>query len=506
MAKNNREMNNSQRSKSYNKKIKGQKNKLSHEKNAGQYQETVDKIREYRKEEGHNDPIWYMKYPDLIKSSASLPYPYRPGATLPLGTYEFTPSGGTLDTYPMDYIIPGVSNIYWIPSCGYSDSATSPISLVGQQLYARVRSNFSGGINLDAPDFVIYLMALDSIYTLISHAQRIYKIFYTYTPYNHITPGGLLKSLGFTQTANTQSSRLDYWGRINDLIRKVNQFVVPSRFDIFNRHIWMSKALYTDAPTVNAQIYQFVPKGYYQYTLNTGTTNPGGSLEYKQLDVVTGLNGLLNIIDTAINSLIKSDDVFDISGYLFKAFPESDRFIYPLMELEEPLELLYNEEVLTQIENIQFTRPDVNTLSILQDVKSNAIIYKPKPQSGLSILPSGVTYNLTLNSRSDVPLDISNVIASRLITTVINGYLHPATEMVYNIEYYSFNIHNADLAGPDYELNSTYIGIADTTQFSDLKTLLEGIALMSAFDWAPRFYVFYDDDTNFSTVDRKSVV
>lgn len=100
---------------------------------------------------GGNAIEWYSRYPQLLLGAGQIPYPYRPGMTLPLGKFYNNNTDVVNNT-----TIPGLLRIDWIPSVGQSDSPTSPISIVGKEVYAKVREKFSGSLDADAPDFVIY--------------------------------------------------------------------------------------------------------------------------------------------------------------------------------------------------------------------------------------------------------------------------------------------------------------------------------------------------------------
>lgn len=126
-----------------------------------------------------NNPMsWYNRYPELVKSVASIPFPNKPGMKYKvLEPFDFFPDGYSKD-------IPGVLSLEWVPFIGYATSSTDPINIAAYELYAKVRANFSGSLAADAPDIMIYVLALDGILSYIASLKRIYRVLNTYSMNN----------------------------------------------------------------------------------------------------------------------------------------------------------------------------------------------------------------------------------------------------------------------------------------------------------------------------------
>lgn len=344
--------------------------------------------------------------------------------------------------------IPGILSIDWVPTVGYSATATDPASIVGKEIFAKVRETFGGSIDADAPDFVIYLMALDSIFAYIAYMKRIYRILGSYTSENHYLPDAFMTALGFTaaQITELKQDRMQFYQITNELVFMTRKFNIPAVFDIMNRHYWMSDNVYMDANTINSQFYIFNPQAFYKYGLSTSGSVQVGSLSVQPVNWTAAPSG--QVVDTMfqfgrdlIDALAGSDDAHIISGYLMKAYQGVPVFGVDELPLDDRLVPVYSEEVLAQIENAMplpfasgngATRISGNAVS--QNPTTNAILCAPKAEfTGRN----GAAFKLTtlkphlenfLSIRSDNPSVADVTIATRLKMGWENMIYTPAAE------------------------------------------------------------------------------
>lgn len=380
---------------------------------------------------GGNAVEWYSRYPNLLLAAGSIPYPYKPGMAVPIGNYkEFLSQGAA---HVVNSAIPGIMTINWIPSVGYSDDPTSPISIVGKEVYAKVREKFSGAIDADAPDFVIYLLALDAVFSYIASLKRIYRVLNAYSPENIFTPDGILYALGLNQTQvlDLRAHKMEFYQRINELVLMTRKFKCPRIMDLFNRHVWLNDHVYTDAPTVKSQFYIFKQTAWYQFSMEQAWNGAEGVLAGSLISTSLSIPGT-GVVDylytfgrNLIDALASSDDGYLISGYLMRAYEGVPEFYVDELLMGEVLIPKYNEEVLGEIENAHSIAPGVSRVNnaIYQDPSTNSIISHPMAVYA----QDGATARLGLdgiypryNSRSDNPTVAETVVNSRLMT-----YLEP---------------------------------------------------------------------------------
>lgn len=394
-----------------------------------------------------NDFSWYDRYPQLLDAAGRFPFPYKPGMEFKPGTI-ITGSGSTKSTItPQGYMIPGVMSLKWVPTVGWSEDVTSPASIAAKEIYAKVRSKFSGSLDADAPDFLVYIVALDSIFSYIGMLKRLYRSLDAYSGMNFNTPDVLLRAMGVPSQARADELRRDKAKLnyiINTLVRASRKFAMPNVMDYFNRHYWMNDNVYTDEATMNSQFYVFRQFGYYIFSiLNTsGATPAEGETGASGLTMMedpwesigssdSAVDYLYTYGNNMITMLASSEDAYTISGYLMRAYEGSEQFVVAELPFDEKLTPVYQPEVLAQIENSKGVVhragaafiTNFEGLNVWQNPATNSVLHMP-------VLANGAAGN-TSSSNSYSTLGLTDVFSIRSDTPsvqdiVVASRLHPA--------------------------------------------------------------------------------
>lgn len=375
-----------------------------------------------------NDISWYNKYPELLQATSRIAFPYRPGMKVPMG--RIPTASGSIES---NYAIPGVATLYWVPAFARSNKATDPMSIAAREIYAKVRSKFSSSLDADAPDFIMYIGALDSIFSYLGALKRLYRVLDVYSPNNYVLPDGLMTGLNVDQSTVQilRTRKADFNFAINQLIRMSRKFILPATMDLFNRHYWMNDNVYADAASISSQFYVFVQAGFYKYAaLNTPDNVPAAGLkmieapwgsgdEWKSADPVKALYDFgTDLIDT----LSSWDDAYTISGYLMRAYEGAPQFTVDELPIDTAFEVAYVPEVLSQIHNSHgilannsMFVSNLHNLNVTQDPKINAVLYNPTIQVHTSSFGSEyLDSKVCIDLNEDVPTSEAVVIATRL--------------------------------------------------------------------------------------------
>lgn len=438
-----------------------------------------------------NDFSWYNKNPKLTVAAASIPFPYRPGMQLDVTQWVKDPA--TTTTAKMD--IPGVMALEWLPGIGKCSTATDPASIAAKEIYAKVREAFSGSIDADAPDFVIYLLALDSIFGYIGALKRLYRITATYSAQNLLVPDALLQAYGLDANARSQlrQHRMELYGMINQLIGMTQKFRCPAVFDLFNRHYWMNDNVYTDAPSPNSQMYTFIQAGFLKFSMlpvpGNESVQAGGltmvEAPFKSLEIATeGVTPLFTFGRDLIDALAGSDDAYLISGYLRRAFEGTPAFGVDDLQINEILEPVFVPSVLAQIENswtadIEYS--NLSNLTIAQNPATNALV---SGYTGTAAASAKTEMKPLISIRSDAPNVEDVVEATRLKVTkehVGDSVIyHYASELPVRWVLYSTQL--------DQRLRQTMHITGSAVNFP----YLFGMTSVAAqFDWHPLCVIWY---------------
>lgn len=284
-----------------------------------------------------NDVSWYNKNPELTRDVGSLFFSEPVGSVWDVPN-AFQPS------------IPGVMAFDVAVTAGYSPDGTSPINAAAADHYSWMRSNNTGSNVYDAPDQMMYFLAMDSIYTMWMFAARTYGIARDFTYANRYYPKALIASGGWD--AN------DVWSNMSRFRAYLENYAcllatmkVPSHFDIYKRHSWLFSGLYVDSPSVKAQTYIFNPDGFYKYGLDQDTS--AGRLQYIrkwEAGWDGTVDGFFQLMDSLIDPVLNSQDMRTMSGDIIKLYGDNT-FVLP--KLDENFKVLpsFDPNVLLQIHN-----------------------------------------------------------------------------------------------------------------------------------------------------------
>lgn len=479
--------------------------------------------KSYAAENGANDISWYSKYPDLLIAASQVPYPYRPGMQLPLSS--------TVSGYPT-IGIPGVISLEWMPTIGYSEENTDPASVVAKQIYSQVRKVYSGSLEADAPDFVIYLAALDSIYAYIAWLKRIYRTLTAYSPNNYATPDMLLQAYGLTldQAEELRRDKVRFWEMINTLVYMTRKFTCPAVMDIFNRHYWLSDNVYTDANSMNSQFFVFNLVAVYQLT--TANTPQGVQAEalmyskiFYNLSPYAGTiaDKLFGYGQNLIQKLVDWDVSYTISGYLARAYEGTPSFEIALLAADETLTPIYNEEVLSQIENsrglpfyngLNYFSGGVTTfIAVTQDPLTNTVLSPQQfmtnvAKANLNQYNDAGRMDALVSIRSDTPTAADTVIATRLLNTAeyivaqetdknLTIQIKSGTEIMLGYKLFSPGVASTYVP-------SVYVIDEITGSLPSALMTLQHAFQMAQFDWAPGVLVIVNSNgaTNYAFFSR----
>lgn len=298
-----------------------------------------------------NDWRWYAQHEQLLKDAASFPYAVPIGNRLDLGEYG-------LDINKTS--IPGIMAIYTSPTFGWSDNANSPLNVSARNVYSYVRHANAGHSNYDAPDLMLYLCAMDSIYSYIAYLKRIYGIAMTFSYTNRYYPVAAINAMR-VDFDDIQKHLADFRSFINILCVKAGSMCVPATMSYMAKHTWMYSGIYTDNDSDKSQSYMFCPEGFWYFSI----VEQSGALKYlsitdKLLDRPSpgpGVGALLSFADlieignTLLDPVLSSEDMNIMSGDILKAFGED--MVYKLEAIDETYNIkpTYDDSVLDQVNN-----------------------------------------------------------------------------------------------------------------------------------------------------------
>ena len=304
---------------------------------------------------GDNDVRWYAANPQLIKDTASYPFQF------PLGTKH---NMGGDDKYISASSVPGVCAIHWDPSIGMANDEIDAVNIAMRNIYSFIRHANSGKTNYEAPDLMLYLLAMSDILGYHAALKRIYGVAMTYSHTNRYVPKAIVEALG-VDYEDIQMHLCDLRSYINTFAVRVGSFCVPASMPYIARHVWMNSHIYVDSDQDKPQIYTYVQDHFFRFGLDD---TPAGKLFFEGFaprqigqigsfdDTATATKGLrfdelAAFGNTLLAPIIASEDFGIMSGDILKAYTPAEVYRVELIPENYVVMAEYSEEVLDQINN-----------------------------------------------------------------------------------------------------------------------------------------------------------
>lgn len=355
--------------------------------------------KEVPEKEKANDPSWYTVSGQLVRDVASLSFNNPLGANVTLRSSnwgEYT------------QVIPGVMTLYTMPGIGKSISGSSAVNIAAKNLYSWVRHANSGHANYDSPDMMMYLLAMDSLYSWYAFCTRIYGMSVVYSQNNRYVGGNYLSAQGVNaQDMSRNLARFRTW--LNQFALKLSAFSIPNTMSLFKRHTWMYANAFRDENDGKSQVYMYVPGILYRYDQENGNLVPFQAMcEFTngKLTPKTSLlaETLMYYGDTLLNSMITSEDINIMSGDILKAYGTEN--VWKLSTLGEDYAILpiYSDEVLYQIHNTRFAgNSPINPLD--QSASLDALTITQDKNIGDGAIMQDLYFERCLSNEFDALLD-----------------------------------------------------------------------------------------------------
>lgn len=464
-----------------------------------------------------NDPKWYFKDEKILQDVASFSY------STPLGVdirdyMTYAPTGGSSSA--PSYLtgglttIPGVMAIQLAPVPGIAVDAQDPVNLAAQNIYTFIRYKNSGHANYDAPDLMLYLLAMDSAYTMWNWMKRIYGYTSTYSQVNRYKPRAYAAADN-VDLDDVYLNLADFRAYLNMAAGRLSAFCVPAVMTYMVRHSWLFSNIWTDAETRKAQNYMYVPSFYYQYD---ETSSPkGGKLVAKNIlytkpSKLYTVNDLISMLDGIINALQYSEDIGIMSGDILKAYGEGSLFTVSTFDADYRVDAAYHRGVLSQIENsmpatVLYQHATLSSFDIVQDPNTNYIKFQPTASWTAGQVNERLGYHL--NFHWDNPTAEDVIEATRLMwtgaqtstgikITSCGSEIPLSCDIYYYAQADSISVPYSQ--GAALSLKKFGFRQAIEVQYKgsdvDLPTLAMQVWLSVAFDWCPEWREYYTAGNN----------
>lgn len=454
-----------------------------------------------------NDVSWYAKNPELLRDAGDLSFNNPVGSKV---TFRGSVTKEVGDYVDLDqFYVPGIMVLKANPIPGISKGSNSPLNVAARNIYSWVRHANSGHANYEAPDLMLYLLAMDNAYAMYAHYARVLGVLTAYDQKNRYYAKYLVEAMGCNyDDLSTKISDFRYF--LNMYAKKINSLYVPATLDLFKRHSFIYSRLWKDADSEKAQIYAIIPNCYYVYKPTTSTS--GGMLarvDMRNTQAGVSLDTydtITTILNSIINPILTDEDMNIMSGDIRKAYGDA---LYTLGIIPEDYVIFpeYDITMLHQIHNMSIVPgiPDDQTLDVTQ--MDGYIHYNPtyKAYAGGTRDAHGALPFITIRSNTVSPEMVME--ATRLSATYTEGELGAfevqscGSELI-EAAWLGYFTDNSGLSYVQFSsVTTAKVGVDPTsdvvTLFSKLEPCVAMLTRYSTFDWAPPMDVWiFDVDSN----------
>lgn len=454
----------------------------------------------------YNDASWYAKNDQMLKDAASFSYNSPIGDRI--GVNFITSALDQIQEYTANYV-PGVCAFHIAPTIGKSIDSTSPANMAAQNIYSFVRYMNSGAKNYDQADLMLYLLAMDSVYSAWNWIKRIYGYISIYSQYSRYMPDALAVADNVDYNDIKQHlSDLRY--SLNQWAAQITSFCVPATMTYFVRHSWMYSNVYKDSDTLKAQMYLFTPTYFWKYD-ETGSEY-GGQLVPVTINSHATTSapdpwtyeGLVELMRSLIDAVSYSEDIGVMSGDILKAYGDSKLFKLSKVEPDYTVIPIYNEEVLNQMHNstiIDFAVQADNgqqtypSATVTQDPNSGYLIFNPVTSASYVALTNHVI-NMPWNDVTPA----NTMVATRLTAGFVWNQSTPTGYALYGSGIYGTEcVTERNIV---YVAENGQTGVRSFQRFFDSDNVvpidtynvalveINHLCLITQFDWHPLLHMF----------------
>lgn len=364
--------------------------------------------------ESMNDVSDYTGYPALVATAASLAYGYPTGAELNLGLHDAISdhpayTGSVQDTTDGLLTVPGVLTFHMCPSIGKVNGPTDPANLAAYEVYSNIRMNVTNNIPYDAPDIMIYLMAVSGLFQIAEFAKRALRVAMTANPMNLYYPKDVLGSMGLDYD-NIRSNAMSFLSNINLRLAQMQGLALPMNIKAIHRLAYMYRDIYVDGSTVKDQLYMYVPRAFYKFGLDADGI---GQLTYEQWTKTSQVTGtianLMTIWDNMLQTVRQNQDFAIMSGHIMKAYGTA-AIVPELMTEIAPLQPFANLGVLEQMKNTTVLGTDAQW-------NPSAVVTQNKATYEAFLISNPFISKSSDAVASEDKIAMSGLLGSRILTT-----------------------------------------------------------------------------------------
>lgn len=300
--------------------------------------------------------------------------------------------------------VPTVMACEYVPIPGYSDSATSAISIAAQQLFQHIRAALNKP--LAGYQFADPVIAYQCFLSLVIQAQemiRDVRVMNTWSTDNYAWPEQVMYAMGYDYGSirDLRKNMANYIMEFDMAMYEASAIFLPMETDAVKKFTDMCANIWTDHASPKSQLYLYTTAGYYKFeeTESQGSKAKFYKYDYEDRRHQPELFGVkLQHFRDCVEALRNSDSYNLLMSDLRTAYDGVKGYVFQSMPVGTGMQLSYSDIMLRQWQNTR-TIPPCNLagayLDVTQNVPTNTLVIKPTiPAVADDEHKQGQAYNL----------------------------------------------------------------------------------------------------------------
>lgn len=404
---------------------------------------------------------------------------------------KFNPSD--YSGYLGEQALPGIMALDIVPTIGRSENINSGVNLAAKDIFTGIRRNNMGSIPYDPADVMLYMIAIDSILTMLAHIRRCFRVVEIYHWKNRYISDALIEAMGVT-AFTLRGTFGDLVARYDMIVTKAQRLIYLRDFPLLAEHAMLFSEVYKDSEDERAQFYLPRPSCYYLMELLPESPKQVLTCKNIAYNPTRGMSNWLNDVETMINNIAYVNTYSNIAGQIEKAFGPNTATL-PLSGDLSPLEPIYDKSFGWVLQNADPKPVSRDSLKIYEsldpDQNLGALICQPEGVGGL-MLP----YDATIYTSHDAlsAEEVYQVLRWKPVRKSLNNpfdsNIIAGTDILEYCTVYYYNYLNDNLTLESKQLMSSVLLASsgppdDVMSWEDEMERWFTIGLMTNFKWFP---------------------
>lgn len=303
---------------------------------------------------GSNDDSWHVPTQELVDSTSKINFQVSDGLPLNFSYVDNSTTAGQATITRDSIASPGICVFEVFNTIGETNLQSDPFNQAGSMLFSYLQRTTGRAPSYSQAQVQMYLLSVANAYAYYQVMCRIYGLCNHRNFQSRYVPEALVNALHCDYNS-LRSQLANFRTMINQYALDISTLPLPANVTYVDWLLHQFEYVYKDSETEKAQLYAFVPAGFYVW-VEGDASHPTTYLKYEKFNTVGNkdytmtLSALKTFGQQMLDPLFYSEDFRMIKADILATFGDNLVNVTQLAEtyVTEPV---YNAEIASVIEN-----------------------------------------------------------------------------------------------------------------------------------------------------------